>query len=199
MERDKVVRRETAPGAGQEAAREVAQEAAQEAARNAPPPPRGGPAYSGVDAVVGAGVVLVGVVMMVDNYRIGANWVDDGPQTGYFPFHIGAILCIAGAAVLLKALLAADRIRTAFVTWDRFKLVLAVLLPTSLFVLAMQFLGIYVAAILFIGAFMHLLGRTGWVKTISVSVGVSAVLFWMFEIQFKVPLPKGPLEALLGY
>jgi len=25
------------------------------------------------------------------------------------------------------------------------------------------------------------------------------VLFWMFEIQFAVPLPKGPLETLLGY
>jgi len=25
------------------------------------------------------------------------------------------------------------------------------------------------------------------------------VLFWMFEIQFMVPLPKGPLEALFGY
>jgi putative tricarboxylic transport membrane protein len=24
-------------------------------------------------------------------------------------------------------------------------------------------------------------------------------LFWMFEVQFMVPLPKGPLEALFGY
>ena len=46
---------------------------------------------------------------------------------------------------------------------------------------------------------MRLLGKTSWLKTVSVSVGVSAVLFWMFEIQFAVPLPKGPLETLLGY
>jgi putative tricarboxylic transport membrane protein len=25
------------------------------------------------------------------------------------------------------------------------------------------------------------------------------VLFWMFEFQFLVPLPKGPLESLFGY
>ncbi len=161
--------------------------------------PSRGLSYSGMDAVVGAAVVIVGLVMMVDNHRIGASWGDDGPQTGYFPFHIGAILCIAGVAVMLKALLGADRIRASFVTWDRFRLVLAVLVPTALFVLAMQLLGIYVGAILFIGAFMRVLGRTGWLKTISVSVGVSAVLFWMFEIQFQVPLPKGPLEALFGY
>ena len=161
--------------------------------------PSGGLSYSAMDAVVGAAVVLIGLVMMVDNHRIGADWGSDGPQTGYFPFHIGAILCIAGVAVMLKAVLGADRIRTPFVTWDRFRLVLAVLAPTALFVLAMQFLGIYVAAILFIAAFMRVLGRTSWIKTVSVSVGVSAVLFWMFEIQFQVPLPKGPLEALFGY
>jgi len=25
------------------------------------------------------------------------------------------------------------------------------------------------------------------------------MLFWMFEIQFMTPLPKGPLESLFGY
>jgi putative tricarboxylic transport membrane protein len=28
---------------------------------------------------------------------------------------------------------------------------------------------------------------------------VGVVVFWLFEIQFKVPLAKGPIEALLGY
>jgi putative tricarboxylic transport membrane protein len=41
--------------------------------------------------------------------------------------------------------------------------------------------------------------KSSWLKTVAVSAGVSAVLFWMFEIQFMVPLPKGPLEALFGY
>ena len=35
-------------------------------------------------------------------------------------------------------------------------------------------------------------------KTILVSVGVNGVLYWMFEIQFMVPLPQGPLKALIG-
>jgi len=25
------------------------------------------------------------------------------------------------------------------------------------------------------------------------------VLFWIFEMQFRVPLPKGPLEAAFGF
>lgn len=161
--------------------------------------PRGGLTYSVVDALAAVVVFLVGVVMMVDNHRIGSSWAEDGPQSGYFPFHIGAILCIASVAVFLKALFAKQRDHTAFVTWERFRLVLAVLLPTIVFIVAMQFLGMYVAAAVFIGAFMRLLGRTSWLKTFSVSVGVVVVLFWMFEIQFMVPLPKGPLESLFGY
>jgi len=31
-----------------------------------------------------------------------------------------------------------------------------------------------------------------------VSIGNSVAFFLIFEIWFKVPLPKGPLEALLG-
>jgi len=76
VEREETERRETAAGAATGPAR--------------------GLSYSAMDAVVGAAVVLIGIVMMVDNHRIGADWGDDGPQTGYFPFHIGAILCIAG-------------------------------------------------------------------------------------------------------
>jgi hypothetical protein len=33
---------------------------------------------------------------------------------------------------------------------------------------------------------------------VPVSVAVNVVFFLMFEIWFKVPLPKGPLEAALG-
>jgi hypothetical protein len=37
------------------------------------------------------------------------------------------------------------------------------------------------------------------VKCALVGVVSAAVLFWLFEMQFLVPLPKGPLEAWLGY
>jgi hypothetical protein len=32
-----------------------------------------------------------------------------------------------------------------------------------------------------------------------VSVGTMLAFFLMFEIWFKVPLPKGPLEAAFGF
>ena len=62
-----------------------------------------------------------------------------------------------------------------------------------------RLLGIYVASAIFIGGFMVWKGRYGWIPTLSVSLGVPIALFLMFEVWFLVPLPKGPVENLLGY
>src|SRR3546814_913360 len=146
-------------------------------------PSGGGLSHSAVDAITAVVFFVVGVVMMVDNQRIGIAWATDGPESGYFPFHVGMIISIASVAVFLKAMFGKNRNREVFVTWDRFRLVLLVLLPTALYVLLIQLLGIYVASALFIAAFMRLLGRISWLKTVLVSIGVNALLFWMFEIQ----------------
>ncbi len=162
-------------------------------------PAGGGLSHSAAEAIASLAIIAIGVVMIVSNYKIGAGWASDGPQSGYFPLRIGVILCFASLVVLLKSLFGKQHEQGVFVTWQRLKPVLLVLLPTAMFVLAIKFLGIYVAAALFIAAFMRVMDKSIWWKILLVSIGVNALLFWMFEIQFKVPLPKGPLEALFGY
>jgi hypothetical protein len=162
-------------------------------------PVRGAVSQRAVGAVTAIVFFLVGVVMIVDNYRIGAGWAPEGPEAGYFPLRIGVIICIAAAVVLFQDLFGKGEGNKVFVTFGRLRHVLAVLLPTIVYVLAIKFVGIYVASAVFIGAFMRVMDRSGWLKTVVISVGVSAALFWLFELQFKVPLPKGPLEAMFGY
>jgi hypothetical protein len=65
-------------------------------------------------------------------------------------------------------------------------------------VLLIRPLGLYVASTLFIVFFMRRLGRYPWAAAAAVGIGVSAVFFVLFEVWFKLPLPKGPLEAWLG-
>lgn len=158
-----------------------------------------GLSYKTAELVTSVVLLLIAVVMMFDSYRIGWGWGVEGPQAGYFPFRIGAIMGIASLVVFLRPFFAKKQDGKVFVTGEQFKLVLAVFVPTLVYVLATQLIGIYVASTLFIGGFMKMMEKTSWLKTVLVSVGVSAVLFWMFEIQFMVSLPKGPLEALFGY
>ena len=149
--------------------------------------------------LVTAGIFLaLGAIAIYDSVRLGAKWGEDGPQTGYFPFYIALIMSIASVVNLVRALLVGREHGHAFVEHDQLKLVLAVLIPSALYVAVIGWLGIYLASAIFIGFFMRWLGKYLWWKVGAVSIGVSVVLFLIFESWFKVPLPKGPLESLLG-
>ena len=71
-------------------------------------------------------------------------------------------------------------------------------MPSVLYVAAIPFLGMYVPTALYIVWFMRRIGRYRVRKILPVALGVTFGAFVMFEIWFKVPLPKGPLESLLG-
>jgi hypothetical protein len=72
-------------------------------------------------------------------------------------------------------------------------------IPMLVYVAGIALLGIYVASALLIAFFMIRHGRYRWPLTAAVSLGVPILLFLVFERWFLVPLPKGPLEALVGY
>jgi hypothetical protein len=71
--------------------------------------------------------------------------------------------------------------------------------PTFLFVVVTQWLGLYVASFILIVGFMTLIGRIALWKSLLTSVIFTVAMFVTFEIAFDVIMPKGPLEALLGY
>jgi hypothetical protein len=155
--------------------------------------------YRAVEAGVALALIVVGTVVAVDSERIGAGWGPDGPQAGYFPFYIGILLTIAGISVLLNVLRLWKKHLRPFVTYAELGQVLSVLVPTAIFVAVIYFLGIYVASAIFIGWFMITHGKFGKPLVAAISIGVPLMLFMLFEKWFLVPLPKGPLERLLGY
>ena len=157
-----------------------------------------------MDVVVAILFFALGALVMWDSKRLGAAWGSDGPEAGYFPFYIGAILCVAAIVNAVRAAMGKDIKEQSFVSVAALKMVFSVLLPTILYVLfiggigPIPGLGMYVPSVIFIAAFMMWLGKYKWLMSLAVSVGVVVVFFLMFEIWFKVPLPKGPLEAALG-
>ncbi|MGH8742613.1 MAG: tripartite tricarboxylate transporter TctB family protein [Burkholderiales bacterium] len=161
----------------------------------------GRPALRLRSAEIGLAVFLfaLGALVIYDSLRLGMRWQEvHGPQPGYFPFYLGVFICSACAVTVFLALrIPAERNKT-FVQVGQLKLVLSVLVPSALFVALVGWIGIYVAAVLFVAFFMRWLGKYPWWTVAPVSIGHSAVLFVIFEIWFLVPLPKGPLERWLG-
>lgn len=161
---------------------------------------RGGLATRWVELVVALLLIAGGAVVITDSVRIGAAWGSDGPQGGYFPYLIGWSLSLAGLWISGQALWRWKRLGgDAFVRWHELKTVLAMLLPTIAFVVLVALMGIYVASALYIGGFMMWQGKYKLLPSIAVGIAVPAATFLLFEIWFLVPLPKGPIERLLGF
>jgi putative tricarboxylic transport membrane protein len=169
--------------------------------RSGAEPPRGISRHA-AEIVVAVVLFALGALVVFDSLRLGASWGSDGPEAGYFPFYVGLIICISSAVLFVQALRNRTPARNAvFVETEALRRVLSVLVPAALFVLAIQLIGLYVAAALYIASFMAWLGRYSLSKSLLVGVLVSAVAFVTFEIWFQVPLYKGAFDPLwfLGY
>ncbi len=150
------------------------------------------------EVIVAGFLLLVGSLVITDSLRVGTGWGDDGPRSGYFPFYIGTLLVIASGTVLVSALLAWRQADPVFAERGQLASVLAVLVPMVVYVGAIALLGIYVASLLLIGYFMRRHGKFGWPLTAGIAVVVPLLFYLVFERWFLVPLPKGPIEALIG-
>jgi hypothetical protein len=155
--------------------------------------------HKAAELVVGALFLALGILVIADSVRLGTGWEEPyGPRPGYFPFYLGLIICISSLVNIARALLVPARLDKTFVETGQLKLVLAVLVPTAIYAALVAWIGIFVASALFIAFFMRWLGKYAWWKVVLVSLGSVAAFYLIFDTWFKVPLPKGPLEVLLG-
>ncbi len=159
----------------------------------------GPPSLFVMETAVALVLVAFGALVAWDSYRLGSGWSAlTGPRAGYFPFRLGLLLAFCGACVLGQAIWKRHSLTTRFIEPRQIRPVLTVALPSAVYVLAVQWLGIYVPSIVFVALFMGLVGKLRWWKCVLVGVGHVLLMFWLFEKRFMVPLPKGPIEEWFG-
>lgn len=149
-----------------------------------------------VERWTAAGVALVGVLVAGESLTHDVGWNDAGPGPGYFPFRIGLLLVAAGA--LLYAQHRRGAPGPVFARREELERSLGVFLPTAALGGSMFVLGCYVPSAVYLAWMMRRHGASGWLRAGLVGTAVMAVLFLVFEVWFRVPLAKGPIEAALG-
>ena len=149
------------------------------------------------DLVTAAVLMLLGGVVIFDSLRLGIGWGTDGPRSGFFPFWLAVLMTATAALIFVQAL--RRPVTRVFVSRAALRPVLSVLGPATAIVVVMQVTGLYVASAIYVAFYMRWIGRHRWPATIAMAVGLSVVTFLVFEEWFLVPMPKGPLEAWLGY
>jgi putative tricarboxylic transport membrane protein len=152
-----------------------------------------------MEIVVGLLFLAAGAVVIGDSLRLGVGWESDGPQPGYFPFYIALAMSAASLVNLYRALFRGAGAQIPFVSKSAFLKIITVLIPLLLYVAAIGYIGIYAASAIYIALFMWYFGGYAIWKGILAGATIAVALFCMFERWFLVPLPKGPLEAWLGY
>lgn len=151
------------------------------------------------ELVVALVLTMLAGLVVTDSLRVGIGWADDGPKVGYFPFYIGVLLLLSSGYVAVTTLLKWRKLTASFAGRKAFSGREAVAWPTLLHVVLIAFGGIYTASVLLIAYFIRRHGKYGWPVTALVPLGVMAVFFVVFERWFLVPLPKGSIEAWLGF
>lgn len=141
---------------------------------------------------------LFGLIVIYGSFQAGITWGIEGPRAGFFPFYLGLLIVGASLVTMVQILLAPDRDRL-FAEWQQLRLVLAVIVPSAIYVAIIPFIGMYVASALLILVFMMGIGRYNTLWSLAVGLGLPIVTFVVFERLFLIPLPKGPLERLLGF
>jgi hypothetical protein len=157
-----------------------------------------GPSHRSVEIGVIGVVALLGLIAIIGSLKVGIGWGAEGPRAGFFPFYCGLIVLIASGVNLVNAL-RAENDGSLFAEWGQLRQVMSVVIPTTVYVFAIPYLGIYVCSAILIAGFMIWLGRYPVLTAVAVALAMPIVTFLMFEIWFLVPLPKGPLESMLGY
>jgi putative tricarboxylic transport membrane protein len=149
------------------------------------------------DIATASFLMLLGGLVLAEAIRLGFRWGTDGPESGFFPFWLAVVVIAHSTAILVRAI----RKRTAepFATREQLHQVLTVAWPAAAMVALTYFVGLYVAALFYLFFYMRLVGRHSWVATAGLSLAIPLATFLVFEKWFLVPLPKGPLEAWLGY
>jgi putative tricarboxylic transport membrane protein len=152
-----------------------------------------------VDIVVLILLLALACLLGWDSARVGNSWASDGPEAGYFPFYLAVLLGAACLFGLARILFNPAPSQEGFITRDQLVRVMKVFLPTLGFVIAIDFLGLYVASFLLVAGFMRWIGHIAVWKSLLTAFLFSAAMFLTFEIAFNVIMPKGPLEAAFGY
>ena len=158
--------------------------------------PELGPLQRSVEFGTAVAMVAFGALVIVGSVQAGISWGAEGPRSGFFPFLIGLAIILSSAINLVQCVRSPQA--GLFVEWAQLRQVVAVIIPTTVYVVSVGWVGLYLPSMLLIGGFMIWVGKYKPIHAIAVAVGVMAVTYVTFEWWFLVPLPKGPVEEWFG-
>src|SRR5437867_2273868 len=95
-------------------------------------PPGTGPAHRSAEIGVAIAMALFGLIVVAGSLQVGVGWGAEGPRSGFFPFYLGLFIMASSAVNLVHG--AAHQRDKLFADWSQLRQVLAVVIPTTVYV-----------------------------------------------------------------
>jgi putative tricarboxylic transport membrane protein len=157
-----------------------------------------GPSQRSVEIAVALATLAFGIIILIGSLQVGIDWGFEGPKPGFFPFYVSLFIIVASLYNMLQATTLGGIKQGLFSSVDQLKRVMSVVVPATIYVALVPFIGMYVSSIALIAFFMMWLGKYSVWHTLPIAVGVPAIVYVVFERYFQIALPKGPIEYWLG-
>ena len=151
------------------------------------------------DILVAAILLGFGFIVGFDSLRMGAGWGMEGPQGGFFPFFLSLVMIGGSALVIRQAMKGTSSVKGSkpFVPKGGMKPVLTVFIPAMGMVLATEVIGLYLSAMVYLAAYIRVVGEFRWCTVLLVSIPIPLAFYIAFEKLFLIPMPMGWFGAYI--
>ncbi len=151
------------------------------------------------DNLVAVALLVLGLIVGIDSFRMGAGWGMEGPQGGFFPFVL-SLLMIGGCVVIMRqAMKGTSSVKGSkpFVPEGGMRPVLTVCIPAVGMVLATEVIGLYLSAMIYLLLYIRIVGEFRWRTVLLVSIPIPIAFYIAFEKLFLIPMPMGWFGAYI--
>lgn len=131
-----------------------------------------------------------GMVIIAMSVQLGLGSMRE-PGPGFFPFFIGVLILVFGIPAVKKA--GQDGGHEAALDAAGKRRFLAMFAAFCAWLIFMPWLGFVLVTFLASLAFARIMGLSGWLRPLALSLGIAAFIYLLFEVWFYVDLPRGIL------
>lgn len=140
--------------------------------------------------IPGAAIVLALVYLYIGVTQLGF-WDDiNGPEAGFFPTIASFVMIIGGSLALVQSR------KEGAASYDREEFY--VIAGAACIIMMSVIIGLVPSAVLFVAAWLKLLEKESWKKTLMVTAVISVIVVGVFVLWLQVPFPQGIVGDWLG-
>jgi len=131
--------------------------------------------------------LITGITFMIESRNISSTAYGSVVGPNVFPFILGCILCVLSCRLFYETFKYKEK--EAESIQFNYKQFFIVLISTILYALLLEKIGFIISSFLFLIVCFQTMERGNWIKSISISLGYSFIIYFVFVDVLKGTLP----------